>query len=58
MIPGWKREGDRYVHEETGRCIMRPPNSRNWYVYRSDGTKDPQPYRTWRDAAYDVTQEI
>ena len=53
--PGWTRQyqygrGVRFVHKATGRCVMRPIDSRWWYIYAGDGTKDQQPYSTWIDA--------
>lgn len=60
--PGWKREyqcgrGLRFVHQASGRCVMRPIDSRWWWIYASDGTKDEQPYRTWIDAVRDAEKE-
>lgn len=61
--PGWVREyqigrGLRFVHRGTGRSVSRPISSRNWYVYAGDGTKDPQPYRTWIDAVREADESL
>lgn len=61
--PGWKREyqcgrGLRFVHAESGRYVTRPLSARHWFIYASDGTKNPQPYRTWLDAVREADESL
>lgn len=57
--PGWQRTVSRhggcvFSHQGKGLAVMKPGLSRHWFVFRSDGSKDPQPYRTWIDAVRDA----
>lgn len=57
---GWQKQyltgrGIRLVNRARGLSVMR--GDRWWYIYRSDGTKDPQPYSTWIDAVRDADKQ-
>lgn len=62
MPPGWRRTVSRhggcvFSHAKKGLAVMKPGLSRHWFIFRSDGTKDKQPYRTWIDAVRDAGKE-
>jgi hypothetical protein len=60
---GWVRRyqygrGLRFEHAAAGLCVMRPISSRFWFIFKSDGTKDSQPYSTWIDAVRDADERL
>lgn len=37
---------------------MKPGLAQFWFIFHSDGTKDPQPYSTWIDAVRDAEESM
>jgi len=57
--PGCKRTTGKHgrlvmSNRASGIAVMRPGLAQFWFIFRSDGTKDPQPYSTWIDAVRDA----